>query len=129
MSWITWSQGIRVQRSFELSTIQTYLSQSSSLLITFSLLQSLMVHKVPIHQIVAEHDLSRSYQPSMTGIAAYYQAEQSGGLAVCPPPLPRVPSNHHLHGESPAEEVSGAVLFPKSGPRAVSRFRGTLSIS
>lgn len=68
--------------------------------------QSLMVHKVPIHQIVAEHDISRSYQPSMTGIAAYYQAEQSGGLAVCPPPLPRVPSSHHLHGESPAEEVS-----------------------
>ncbi|TRY68543.1 hypothetical protein TCAL_07253 [Tigriopus californicus] len=69
------------------------------------LINSLMIHKVPIHQIVAEHDISRSYQPSMTGIAAYYQAEQSGGLAVCPPPLPRVPSSHHLHGESPAEEV------------------------
>lgn len=66
--------------------------------------QSMMTRKVPSHHCVAEHDVSRSYQPSATGIAAYYQAEQAGGLAVCPP-LPRVPSSHHLHGESPAEEV------------------------
>ena len=46
-----------------------------------------------------EHEASRSYQPSNTGIAAYYQAD---GLALR---LPRVPSTHHLHGESPAEEV------------------------
>ena len=88
-----------------------------------------MVHKVPIHQIVAEHDLSRSYQPSMTGIAAYYQAEQSGGLAVCPPPLPRVPSNHHLHGESPAEEVREKLVVSEIGQLAVSRFRGTVYFS
>lgn len=68
--------------------------------------QSLTTRRVPVHQIVSEHDISRSYQPSMTGIAAYYQAEQTGGLAVCPPPLPRDSSNHHIHGESPAEEVS-----------------------
>jgi len=54
-----------------------------------------------------EHEASRSYQPSNTGIAAYYQAD---GLALR---LPRVPSTHHLHGESPAEEV----FFTKpSGP-------------
>ena len=66
--------------------------------------QSLMTRKVPSHSCLTEHEASRSYQPSSTGIAAYYQAEQSGGLAVCPP-LPRVPSTHHLHGEGPAEEV------------------------
>jgi hypothetical protein len=65
----------------------------------------MMTRRVPVHQIVSEHELSRSYQPSNTGIAAYYQAEQTGGLAVCPPPLHRVNSNHHVHGESPAEEV------------------------
>ena len=64
-----------------------------------------MTRKVPSHSCLTEHEASRSYQPSSTGIAAYYQAEQSGGLAVCPP-LPRVPSTHHLHGEGPAEEVS-----------------------
>ena len=48
---------------------------------------------------MSEHEASRSYQPSNTGIAAYYQAD---GLALR---LPRVPSTHHLHGESPAEEV------------------------
>ena len=63
-----------------------------------------MTRKVPSHSCLTEHEASRSYQPSSTGIAAYYQAEQSGGLAVCPP-LPRVPSTHHLHGEGPAEEV------------------------
>ena len=63
-------------------------------------LQSLTTRKVPKHQIVLEHEASRSYQPSNTGIAAYYQAD---GLALR---LPRVPSTHHLHGESPAEEVS-----------------------
>ena len=56
-----------------------------------------MTRKVPSHSCLTEHEASRSYQPSSTGIAAYYQAEQSGGLAVCPP-LPRVPSTHHLHG-------------------------------
>lgn len=60
---------------------------------------SLTTRKVPKHQIVLEHEASRSYQPSNTGIAAYYQAD---GLALR---LPRVPSTHHLHGESPAEEV------------------------
>ena len=64
-----------------------------------------MTRRVPVHQIISEHDQSRSYQPSNTGIAAYYQAEQTAGLAVCPPPLHRVNSNHHVHGESPAEEV------------------------
>ena len=72
--------------------------------LSFLLLQSLMTRKVPSHSCLTEHEASRSYQPSSTGIAAYYQAEQSGGLAVCPP-LPRVPSTHHLHGEGPAEEV------------------------
>ena len=69
------------------------------------MLNSLMTRKPPSHAIVSEREVSRSYQPSTTGIAAYYAAEQTGGLAVCPPPLPRVPSSHHLHGESPAEEV------------------------
>ena len=73
--------------------------------IIFNPPQSLMTRQVPIHPIVTDHDMSRSYQPSTTGIAAYYQAEQTGGLAVCPPPLPRPPSSHHLHGEGPAEEV------------------------
>ena len=68
-------------------------------------LQSMMTRRVPVHQIISEHDQSRSYQPSNTGIAAYYQAEQTAGLAVCPPPLHRVNSSHHVHGESPAEEV------------------------
>ncbi len=72
-----------------------------------------MTRKVPSHHCVAEHDVSRSYQPSTTGIAAYYQAEQAGGLAVCPP-LPRVPSSHHLHGESPAEEVRHNLLLFKN---------------
>ena len=31
------------------------------------------------------------------------------------PPLPRVPSTHHLHGEGPAEEV----FFTKPGPAMV----------
>ena len=66
--------------------------------------QSLTTRKVPKHQIVLEHEASRSYQPSNTGIAAYYQAD---GLALR---LPRVPSTHHLHGESPAEEVSHVEL-------------------
>ena len=65
----------------------------------------MMTRRVPVHQIISEHDQSRSYQPSNTGIAAYYQAEQTAGLAVCPPPLHRVNSSHHVHGESPAEEV------------------------
>ena len=69
-----------------------------------------MTRKVPSHSCLTEHEASRSYQPSSTGIAAYYQAEQSGGLAVCPP-LPRVPSTHHLHGEGPAEEVSNNNLI------------------
>ena len=63
------------------------------------MLQSLTTRKIPKHQCVLEHEASRSYQPSNTGIAAYYQAD---GLALR---LPRVPSTHHLHGESPAEEV------------------------
>ena len=61
--------------------------------------QSLTTRKIPKHQCIMEHEASRSYQPSNTGIAAYYQAD---GLALR---LPRVPSTHHLHGESPAEEV------------------------
>ena len=69
-----------------------------------------MTRKVPSHSCLTEHEASRSYQPSSTGIAAYYQAEQSGGLAVCPP-LPRVPSTHHLHGEGPAEEVRHSNVF------------------
>ena len=69
-----------------------------------------MTRKVPSHSCLTEHEASRSYQPSSTGIAAYYQAEQSGGLAVCPP-LPRVPSTHHLHGEGPAEEVRHLNVF------------------
>ena len=70
------------------------------------MLTSMMTRKaLRDHGIVGEREVSRSYQPSTTGIAAYYAAEQTGGLAVCPPPLPRVPSSHHLHGESPAEEV------------------------
>ena len=67
--------------------------------LSFFLLQSLTTRKIPKHQCVSEHEASRSYQPSNTGIAAYYQAD---GLALR---LPRVPSTHHLHGESPAEEV------------------------
>jgi len=69
----------------------------------------MITRKVPIHQCVTEHDVSRSYQPSSTGVAAYYQAE-AGGLAVCPP-FPRVPSSHHLHGESPAEEVCLCFIY------------------
>ena len=77
-----------------------------------------MTRKVPSHSCLTEHEASRSYQPSSTGIAAYYQAEQSGGLAVCPP-LPRVPSTHHLHGEGPAEEVSNdnLICLEKSSQR------------
>ena len=67
--------------------------------VCFLIFQSLTTRKVPKHQCVLEHEASRSYQPSNTGIAAYYQAD---GLALR---LPRVPSTHHLHGESPAEEV------------------------
>ena len=76
--------------------------------------QSMMTRRVPVHQIISEHDQSRSYQPSNTGIAAYYQAEQTAGLAVCPPPLHRVNSSHHVHGESPAEEVRAPALIAHS---------------
>jgi len=71
-------------------------------------LQSILTRQLPLHSALADREQSRSYQPSATGIAAYYlqQAEQTGGLAVCPPPMPRVPSLHRLHGESAAEEVS-----------------------
>ena len=71
----------------------------------FFSLQSLTTRKIPKHQCVSEHEASRSYQPSNTGIAAYYQAD---GLALR---LPRVPSTHHLHGESPAEEVGNILIF------------------
>ncbi|QQP53245.1 Uncharacterized protein FKW44_005655, partial [Caligus rogercresseyi] len=40
-----------------------------------------------------EHEVSRSYQPSTTGIAAYYQAEQTGGwlfAPLCPAFLPHI---------------------------------------
>ena len=70
--------------------------------------QSLTTRKIPKHQCIMEHEASRSYQPSNTGIAAYYQAD---GLALR---LPRVPSTHHLHGESPAEEVQSNLHFTES---------------
>ena len=90
-----------------------------------------MTRKVPSHSCLTEHEASRSYQPSSTGIAAYYQAEQSGGLAVCPP-LPRVPSTHHLHGEGPAEEVSNnnLICLEQSSQLSSMRFfRHTLQLA
>ena len=33
----------------------------------------MMTRQLPVHPVVPEHELSRSYQPSTTGIAAYYQ--------------------------------------------------------
>ncbi len=39
----------------------------------FFLQQSLMTRQLPMHPLVGEHEQSRSYQPSSTGIAAYYQ--------------------------------------------------------
>ena len=98
---MSWLLNVRINTHI-ITYIRTTRSYFSS---SFTSFQSLMTRKVPMHQIVTEHELSRSYQPSMTGIAAYYQAEQTGGLAVCPPPFPRETANHHVHGESPADEV------------------------
>ena len=78
---------------------------SMDLILISFVFQSLTTRKIPKHQCIMEHEASRSYQPSNTGIAAYYQAD---GLALR---LPRVPSTHHLHGESPAEEVQSNLHF------------------
>ena len=80
-------------------------------------MQSLTTPKIPKHHCVSEHEASRSYQPSNTGIAAYYQAD---GLALR---LPRVPSTHHLHGESPAEEVGLIPIFDKKAEFFPARFK------
>ena len=37
------------------------------------IINSLTTRKVPNHTCLTEHEASRSYQPSTTGIAAYYQ--------------------------------------------------------
>ncbi len=56
---------MKVQYNFPIS--------SNELMFDFLFLQSMMTRQLPVHPVVPEHELSRSYQPSTTGIAAYYQ--------------------------------------------------------